>query len=193
MLKAYFGSILGDTKRKRLLWRLFIYGATALALLAGFFVLYFAFGLLFPGSQNQALAAAVLLILIFSLLLGPLFKFTQAQYERRFSQPITPRKVFPLETALVKIGQSASLETLALELVGSLRHNLQSSFAAFALYSEIDKLVRFDFVKFEGENSYEPLFRRLSDPCVFGFRILHNPALYDAECTGRAALARLGG
>jgi two-component system, NarL family, sensor histidine kinase DegS len=71
-----------------------------------------------------------------------------------------------------KMSQAETVEALAIQLVRDLRQGWKLTFSAFTLYSEVDikKLMRFDFVKFDGNEQYEPDFRRVAftPPTVFG-------------------------
>ncbi len=150
--------------QRRLLWRILIYVATAVVLL----VIYLGLGLLvdtfFPKSENRTLVVGILLIVCTAALLYPVQVLTQSILEGRAvgsSKAALP----PMESILVKMAQAPSLDALAVELVSLLCQNMNVTFTAFALYSELKKtegeLRNFDYVKFEGDNKYEPLSRRM--------------------------------
>ncbi len=147
-----------------LLWRILIYLTSALALLAAYFGLLLLLGFIIPKFEQQAIIAAVLLILLAIFFLEPFQKLLQSGLEMG-GMPVKRKALAPLEAMLVKLGQANNLDSLAVELTNLLRQDLNLTFAAFAVYSEVKRtegeVRNFDFIKFGGDNHYEPLSRRL--------------------------------
>lgn len=111
-------------------------------------------------------------------------------------KPIAVVKAEPLETdsglktktnlqlinLLGKLSQARTVEDLAVSLVSDLRQTWQVSFSAFALYSEVDTLIRFDYVKFEGSDEAEPVFRKIAFHNLAKF---NQPELVSSEANKR--------
>lgn len=155
------------TNQRPLLWRILIYVASAALLLLVYLGLLLLVGLFFPKAENQSLVAAFILVIIAAILLVP-FQNLIHNWLEGSETPVAQRPrppLPPLETMLVKLGQATSLDSLAIELTHLLRENMGVTFAAFALYTEVKRIeeeVRnFEFIKFDGEDKYEPFSRRL--------------------------------
>lgn len=151
---------------RRLLWRGLVFLAIAASLIAVYALLLYLMSLLLPKAVNQAFIAAIVLIILVALIVTPLKmknKFFRGFLDRPASpvvnEPALP--VLKLDTVLTKLASASNLDNMAVELLSLLRQQMQSNFSAFTLYSEVEKLVRFDYVKFEGDNQHEPDFRRL--------------------------------
>ncbi|HEX2912708.1 MAG TPA: ATP-binding protein [Chloroflexia bacterium] len=153
---------------RRWLWRILIYSALFVVLAGFYFILAYATKLVFQEASVRYIIAAIITILVTVLLLSPLNSFYQSMLNRDFgeveeSAPSLPvQHPVSLESLIVKLSRATTLEALTLDLISNLKREKELTFCAFALFSELDKLVRFDFVKFDGDARYEPFFRKLA-------------------------------